>query len=151
VVECFVCQQNKVETVNTLVLLQPLNIPCQHWEEVSIDFITSLPNSEGKNCIMVIFDRLTKHANFCALSHPFRTSIVSATFVDIFHKPHGNLNITVSHRDPIFTGKILIELFSSLGTQLAHSSSYHPQFDGQTKLVNKCLEGYVHCFASDKK
>ena len=39
-----------------------------------------------------------------------------------------------------------------LGAQLAHSSSYYPQFDGQTEIVNKCLEEYaMHCFVSDKK
>jgi hypothetical protein len=38
-----------------------------------------------------------------------------------------------------------------LGTQLAHSSSYHPQSDGQTEIVNKCLEGYLHFFVSDKQ
>jgi hypothetical protein len=38
-----------------------------------------------------------------------------------------------------------------LGTQLAHSSSYHPQSDGKTDIVNKCLEGYLHCFVSDKQ
>ena len=37
------------------------------------------------------------------------------------------------------------------GAQLAHSSSYHPQSDGKIEIVNKCLEGYLHCFASDKQ
>jgi hypothetical protein len=43
------------------------------------------------------------------------------------------------------------KLFSCLGTQLAHSSSYHPQSDGKTEIVNKCLEGYLRFFVSDKQ
>ena len=48
------------ETINTPGLLQPLAIPIQHWEEVSMDFITSLPKSEEKTIIMVVVDQLTK-------------------------------------------------------------------------------------------
>jgi hypothetical protein len=104
VAECLVCQQNKVETINTLGLLQPLSIPSQRWEEVSMDFITGLPKSEGKSVIMVIVDRLTKYAHFCALSHPFKASTISTTFMEIVQKLHGIPKIIVSDRDPIFTG-----------------------------------------------
>jgi transposase InsO family protein len=151
VAECLVCQQNKVETIKTPGLLQPLSIPSQHWEEVSMDFITGLPKSEGKSVIMVIVDRLTKYAHFCALSHPFKASTVATAFMEIVQKLHGSPKIIVSDRDPIFTGHFWTELFSCLGTQLAHSSSYHPQSDGKTEIVNKCLEGYLRCFVSDKQ
>ena len=77
VAEFLVYQQNKVETIKTLGLLLPLSIPSQRWEEVSMDFITNLPKSEGKSVIMVVVDRLTKYAHFCALSHPFKANIVS--------------------------------------------------------------------------
>lgn len=130
--ECLVCQKNKVEMVKTLGLLQPLKIPSQRWGEVSMDFITGLPKSKRKNVIMVVVDRLTKYAHFCALSHPFSAIIVAATFITIVQKLHGSPKIIVSDRDPIFTGKFWIELFSYLGTQLDHSSSYHPQSYGQT-------------------
>ena len=85
VVECLVCQQNKVETIKTPGLLQPLSIPIQHWEEVSMDFITGLPKSEGKSVIMVVVDRLTKYAHFCALSHPFSSSHVESSADKFFH------------------------------------------------------------------
>jgi len=124
VAECVVCQQNKVETIKTPGLLQPLSIPSQCWEEVSMDFITGLPKSEGKSVIMVIVDRLTKYAHFCALSHPFKAITVATTFMEIVQKLHGNPNIILSDRDPIFTVYFWIELFSSLGTHMAHSSSY---------------------------
>jgi hypothetical protein len=151
VAECLVCQQNKMETIETTGLLQPLAIPSQHWEEVSMDFITGLPKSEGKSVIMVIVDRLTKYSHFCALSHPFKASKVATTFMETVQKLHGSPKIIVSDKDPIFTGHFFTELFSCLGTQLAHSSSYHPQSNGKTKIANNCLEGYLRCFVSDKQ
>ena len=77
VTKCLVCQQNKVEAIKTLGILQPLSIPSQRWTEVSMDFITGLPKSEGKSVTMVVVDRLTKYAHLCALSHPFKASTVT--------------------------------------------------------------------------
>jgi hypothetical protein len=68
-----------------------------------MDFITGLPKSEGKSVIMVIVDRLTKYAHFCALSHPFKASTVATAFMETVQKLHGSPKIIVSDRDPIFT------------------------------------------------
>ena len=116
-----------------------------------MDFIIGIINSEGKNVIVVVIDRLTKYAHFCSLSHPFSTSIVVSTFMDIVHNLHGNSNIIVSDRDQIFIGKFWFELFSCWGTQLDHGSYYHTQSDGKTEIVTKCLEGYLCFFSFDKK
>ena len=86
VVECLVFQQNKVETIKTPSLLQPLATPSQHWEEVSMYFITGLPKSEGKSVIMVVVARLPKYAHFCALSHPFNANTVAIAFMEIVQK-----------------------------------------------------------------
>ena len=79
----WVFQQNKVETINTPGLLQPLSIQIMRWEEVSMDFITGLHESEGKSVIIVIVDQLTKYAHFCALSHPFKASTCHCIHGDI--------------------------------------------------------------------
>ena len=105
VTKCLVCQQNKVETIKTPGLLQPLSIPSQRWTDVSIVFITGLPKYEGKSVIMVVVDRLTEYEHLCALSHPFKESTVANYFMDIFQKLHGTPNIIVSDKDPIFTSK----------------------------------------------
>ena len=139
--ECVVFQQNKGETIKTPSLLQPLIIPSQHWKEVSMDFIIGLPKYEGKDVIMVVMDWLTKYAHFLYLSHPFKAITVDESFMEIVQNLHGIPKIIVSDRDPIFTGNFCTELFSCLGTQLAHNSSYNPEFDGKIEIVNKCLKG----------
>ena len=111
-----------------------------------MDFIKILPKFEGKSVIMVVVDRLTKYAHFCALSHPFKASTVAISFMETIQKLHGNPKIIVSDKDPIFTGNFWTELFFCLGTQPAHNSSYHPQSDGKTHTVKKCSEGYLHFF-----
>jgi len=88
----------------------------------------------------VVVDRLTKYAHLCALSHPFKANTFATAFMETIQKLHGNPKIIVSDKDPIFTGNFGTKLFSCLGTQLVHSSSYHLQFDGQTKIVKNCLE-----------
>jgi len=40
--------------------LKPLLIPDRIWSEISIDFITGLPESEGYKNMIVITDRLSK-------------------------------------------------------------------------------------------
>jgi hypothetical protein len=114
--ECLVFQQNNVETLKTQGLLQSLAIPSQCWKEVSMDFITRLPNFEGKRVIMVIADRLTKYTHFFSLSHPFKASTIATTLIDTFKKLHGRPKIIVSDKDPIFNGHFCTELFSCLGT-----------------------------------
>ena len=68
-----------------------------------MDFIIDLPKSKGKSVIMVVVERITKYAHFCALSHPFKSNTFATTFMEIIQKLRGNPKIIVSERDPIFS------------------------------------------------
>ncbi|GJP80461.1 hypothetical protein CLOP_g10671, partial [Closterium sp. NIES-67] len=64
---CDACARNKPDTKKPGGLLQPLEIPDEPWESVSLDFITDLPKTrDGHTAILVFVDRLTKMVHFVA-------------------------------------------------------------------------------------
>ena len=78
---CVTCQVAKHENVETPGLLQPQPIPSQFWIDISMDFITSLPKSAGKDVIFVVVDRLSKYSHFMDISHPYTTASVAKTYL----------------------------------------------------------------------
>ena len=151
VAECDTCQKNKSENIMTPGLLNPLNIPNQKWEEISMDFIEGLPVFEGKDKIFVVVHRLTKYAHFMAIKKSYSTREIAKIFCKNIYKLHVFPKVIVSDRDAKFKGNFWKELFNHIGTYLNMSFAYHPQIDGQTKVVNKCLEAYLCCYAIEKQ
>jgi hypothetical protein len=99
---------------------------------------------------MVVVDRLSTYVHLCALQHPFTASIMAQLFMDHIFKLHGMPHSTVSNRDPTFTSNFCQELFRLQGTQFHLITTYHPQTDGQTEVVNKCLETYLRCVTFER-
>ena len=106
-----------------------------------MDFITGLPKVQGRDCLYVVVDRLTKFAHFFAISSDYFASQVADLFFREVFRLHGLPKTIVSDRDSKFTSAFWQELFRSVAMEFATSTSHHPQSDGRTKIVNKWIEG----------
>ena len=94
---------------------------------------------------MVRVDKFTKYNHFIALAHPFSVNDVEIAYLENVFKLHGNPSTIFSGRGSTFTSKFWQDLFKLQVISMQLSSSYHPQTDGQTEVVNRCVEGYLRC------
>ena len=123
-------------------------MPNQAWSQIGMDFIESLPISEGSDTILVVVDRLTKFSHFIPLKHPFSAVEVAKLFLTHIFRLHGLPDVIVSDRDKLFTSLFWQELFRLVGTRLNLSSTYHPQ--SQSECVNQRVETYLRCMTNDR-
>jgi hypothetical protein len=113
-----------------------------------MDFITRLPKVQGKDCIYVVVDRLTKYTHLFAISSNYKTPRVAELFFREIFRLHELTRVIVSNGDSRFLDTFWQELFRLARTELTPSTSYHPQTDGQTEIVNKWVEGYLRHYVS---
>ena len=137
---CDVCQRVNKGHLGVKGLLQPLDVPEQRWESISMDFITGFPKVKGFDGLLVVVDRLTKRAHF--IPHKKSASakqVIEALFWNVF-KLHGVPLSMVSDRDSKFTSEMWQSVMQRLGIQLKMSTSNHAATDGQTERVNRIIK-----------
>ena len=149
---CEECQRNKASNLRSAGLLQPLEVPSQRWERISMDFITHLPRTRsGFDSLLVMVDYLTKMM-VLRPTHSTATAVDTARIVmDAVVRVHGVPRVIVSDRDTRFTSSFWKEICKSMGTSLAMSSGYHPQTDGQTERANRSIEEMLRAYVGRRQ
>jgi hypothetical protein len=149
VAACDSCQRNKTSTQAPAGELQPLPIPHERWDTVTMDLITDLPVTHAKHDSVVVFvDKLSKMVEIV----PCKKTLDSAGFAEVFVNSvvlrYGVPRVIVSDRDPRFTAQFMRTVVDMLGTKQALSTAFHPQTDGQTEVMNRVLEQYLRHYVS---
>jgi len=102
---CDECQHSKSPRHAKFRFLRPLEVPYAAWSSISTDFITQLPESEGKTQIMVVVDRFSKMAHFIGRHEKATAKGVADTFLREVWKLHGLPTEIISDIDAKFSGE----------------------------------------------
>jgi hypothetical protein len=137
---CDICQKAKPRRHAPTGLLQPIPIPTQPFEVISMDFIPELPKSGDFDNILVIVDKLTKYSIFI----PCSTDITELETAKLFFQhvvcKFGIPKQVITDRDTRWRHDFWAEVCRLMGMKRALTTAYHPQADGQTENLNQTLE-----------
>ena len=78
-----------------------LPIPNAPWDTISVDFIVKLPESEGKDAVMVVVDSLTKCGHFVDMVTTLSAAGTARLYVQHIWKHHSLPKKVVSDRGPL--------------------------------------------------
>ena len=148
---CYTCHRVKASRHREHGLLQPLPIPQKRWQDITIDFVTGLPLSNGNNAIMTTVDRLTKERHYIPCFAGDEGTSAEATtdmLVREVFRLHGLPASIISDRDPQFVATVWKSFCKRLGIEAKLSTAYHPQTDGQSERSNQDLERHLRTYCS---
>ncbi|KAH9123403.1 hypothetical protein LEN26_002706 [Aphanomyces euteiches] len=129
-----------------------LQVPEDIWSSVSMDYIFGLPrDGRGNTGIWTCVDRASKFLVAIPVKDSITAEQSAKLFFDTIYCRFGLPSSIVSDRDPRFTSKFWIALFSLVGTKLNMSTSDHPESDGQTERANRVIEDVLRCFAQSRQ
>jgi hypothetical protein len=121
------------------------------WDTISVDFIVELPESEGKDAVMVVVDSVTKQAHFIDTVTTLSSAGTAKLYVQHIWKHHGLPEKALLDRGPQFVMEFMKELYRLLGIKLAVTTAYHPQGNRQIERVNQEIEQYLYFFINQRQ
>jgi hypothetical protein len=120
-------------------ILQPIPIPNQPFEVVTMDFISELPPSHRYNTIFILVCKLTKYTFFIPCSTRITEKKVTQLFFDKIITHVSLPKQIISDRDTHWRNLFWKEVCESMGFRQALTTTHHPQVDGQTEILNQLL------------
>ena len=151
---CATCQQNKnlIHRRKTPLYHIPPSPSELPFKVVSMDLITQLPKSGGKDAILTIVDHgCTRAATFLHCMTTITAEGVAQLYMEHVYRWFGLPDKIISDRDPRFTSLFAKALCKKLHIQQNVSTAFHPQTDGLSERKNQWVEQFLRLVARGRQ
>ncbi len=140
---CYVCRRSKASRDQINELLKSLLILKQWWQNISLNFIIDLSESDESNAILTVINRLSKKWHYISCwsddKETFAEQTVKLLLIWIF-RIHELSRSIMFDRDSQFISIVWKSLCLRLGIKMKLFINYHSQIDDQTERVNQNIE-----------
>ena len=130
---CHVCKRSKGSCFKKQSVLQPLPVPQQRWQDLSIDLVTGIHKVDGHDAICCVVDRLSKECHYIGTTKKLYAEGPADLFRKHVWKHHGLPCSIVSDRGSQSISDFWKFLCMRLGITAQLSTAWHPKTDGQTE------------------
>jgi hypothetical protein len=147
---CSPCQQMKPNTHPTAAPLMPIKSHVHRpFQQITMDFITDLPISDGFDSIFIMVDQgLTKGVILCPCDKMITAEQTANLYIKNVFIHFGLPDVMISDRGPQFASHVFNSIMDALHVKHKMSTAFHPQTDGQTERYNAELEAYLRIFCA---
>ncbi len=137
--ECEECQRQNPNNVKNYGKLRSLNTASRPNENIAIDFMTDLPESNGYSNLLLIVDRFSRRLK----AIPMKVTSAAATADALLTNwvvERGVPGTILSDRGGQFVSAVWKSLQEFMGTRIELTSGNHPQTNALVERVNRTLE-----------
>ena len=145
---CACFKGSNMKPAGSAIPLQPSTMP---WVDVSADFITDLPLSNGFNSILTVVDRFSKETEFIPCTKTAMALDTAKLYLFHVWKDHGLPRTIISDCSLQFASQVMLDLCKQLRISPKLSTVHHPQMDGQTEVMNREVQQYLRLFCAEEQ
>ena len=148
---CYVCRRSKASRDRINELLKSLLILKQWWQNIFLNFIINLSESDESNAILTVIDRLSKKRHYISCwsddEEIFAEQTVKLLLIWVFRTHELSRSIVFNH-DSQFILIVWTFLRLRLDIKVKLFIDYYLQIDDQTERANQNVKWYLRSYCS---
>jgi cleavage and polyadenylation specificity factor subunit 1 len=140
---CTECQKNKIHR-HTHAPLGSFPEVTHRFHHIHMDIVGPLTPSRGQRYLLTIVDRCTKWQEVIPMAD-ITASTVTQAFLQTWVTRFGCPQHITTDRGAQFTSSLFKAFTQVLGTQIHHTTAYHPQANGMVERFHRQLKTSMRC------